>query len=298
LPTVVHISNITPHTSRDPGASTGTVIPSTSPNGAYATAAGGTEYFMSSFECKATDCSLFPVGHGFHTISVWALTHTASLATATPTTKLQRQDLPSERFSQSPPMQQRGGYRPLGQSVGEPIAPLETNEPHGSQVVYADGHLWTSLNTAVAAGARSGVAYFIATPMITNGVLGASIANQGYISAEDASVAFPAIGVNNSGQGVVAMSLSGGGYYPSAAYARINEGGKQGPVTVAQAGSNPEDGFTCYDAFGDSDACRWGDYSASVAGPTGQIWSATEFIGNDARTALANWSTFVWRVTP
>jgi hypothetical protein len=44
--------------------------------------------------------------------------------------------------------------------------------------------------------------------------------------------------------------------------------------------------------------CRWGDYSASVAGSDGQIYSATQMISDDSRTFFANWSTFIWPTTP
>jgi hypothetical protein len=299
LPTVVHISNITPQTPRDPGATTGTVIPAKSPNANYDTSAGGTEYFMSSFECKLLDCSLFPVGHAFHTISVWALTNTSSLTHKRPDINLQRQDLPSERFAQSPEMTQKNGFRPLGQSVGAPINGLDTDEPHPTQVVFAAGKLWTGLNTAVAPGPRSGVAYFIARPSISGGRLGASIAKQGYVSAQNANVAYPSIGVNDAGVGVMALSLSGPTYYPSAAYIHVTSAGVSGAVIIAQRGFRPEDGFTCYKALvGPTDSCRWGDYSASIAAPNGTIWSGVEFIGNDPRTVLANWSTFIWPIRP
>ena len=58
-----------------------------------------------------------------------------------------------------------------------------------------------------------------------------------------------------------------------------------------EAGDPPEE-------EGNGANCRWGDYSASFALPTGEIWSATEFIGDNARTTFANWSTFVWPSRP
>jgi hypothetical protein len=88
--------------------------------------------------------------------------------------------------------------------------------------------------------------------------------------------------------------------YPSAGWTRFTGGGPEGAVRIARAGFKPEDGFTCYpevNSIGE-DVCRWGDYSASFALPTGEVWSATEFIGDNARTTFANWSTFIWPVTP
>ena len=70
------------------------------------------------------------------------------------------------------------------------------------------------------------------------------------------------------------------------------------PVQIVRGGFKPEDGFTCYEQEGFGPKCRWGDYSASFALPNGEIWSATEFIGDNARTTFANWSTFVWPFRP
>ena len=69
-------------------------------------------------------------------------------------------------------------------------------------------------------------------------------------------------------------------------------------MTIARNGFKPEDGFTCYAGRGLRAECRWGDYSASFALPSGEVWSAAEFIGDNSRTPVANWSTFVWPLRP
>ena len=64
-------------------------------------------------------------------------------------------------------------------------------------------------------------------------------------------------------------------------------------------GVGPADGFTGDPAQGAPDNVeRWGDYSAAVADSSGHIWLATEYIPNGPRTVLANWGTFVMRVSP
>ena len=63
-------------------------------------------------------------------------------------------------------------------------------------------------------------------------------------------------------------------------------------------GAAPEDGFTGYPVLGGDRAARWGDYSAAVADRSGAIWFANEYIPNAPRTVLANWGTFIGRVTP
>jgi len=95
------------------------------------------------------------------------------------------------------------------------------------------------------------------------------------------------------------MTLMGPNDYPSAAQIAIDAAGTNGPVEIVRQGFRPEDGFTCYEAFiGPGTMCRWGDYSASVAGSDGQIYSATQMISDDSRTFFANWSTFIWPTTP
>jgi hypothetical protein len=180
--------------------------------------------------------------------------------------------------------------------VGEENPEIEANDARMNQVVYAAGRLWGGVNTRVAPGDRDGIAWFQVKPRVSAKSVAGRIARQGYVAAkEDATfLTFPSIGVNDAGRGVVAYSFMGARYYPSAAQTHIDLDGLHGPVQIVRNGFKPEDGFSCYEAFGETEACRWGDYSASFAFPTGEVWSATEFIGDNARTTFANWSTFVW----
>lgn len=275
---------------------TASVQPATAPNGHYETARAGTEYFMSGFDCLPPDCRINP-GLG-NQITVWALTNTASLRSAHPHVRLSATTIDSETYGQPAPQMQRAGFRPLGQALGDPLPPVEANDTRMNQVVYADGHLWSGLNTIVAPGSRDGIAWFRVRPSVASPDVSARIARQGYVAARDAYTSFPSIGVDDSGRGVIAYSLMGRSYYPSAAWTRISNHGTSSTVKVARSGFRPEDGFTCYPQSyppgTPPPSCRWGDYSASFALPTGEVWSATEFIGDDARTPSANWSTFIW----
>jgi hypothetical protein len=126
-------------------------------------------------------------------------------------------------------------------------------------------------------------------------------------------VAYPAVGVTKSGNGVIAMTLMGPGYYPSAAYASIDKTGA-GAIQIAAAGLGPQDGFTNYAAFvGDPPRERWGDYGAAVADGK-NVWIASEYIGQTCtlaqyltgaigscggtRSSLANWGTRISQITP
>jgi hypothetical protein len=293
--TLVHFSNL--------GTDTASIQPATSPAGHFATGTGGTEYFMAGFDCIPPDCAVRPTPD--NRVTVWALTNTSSLATATPALSLTSKTLDSESYMSPPPQKQRQGTLVFGADPTEnpdgKASLVDTNDTRMNQVVYADGKLWSAINTEVNPGGRTGIAYFILDPSVANGSVDATIAKQGYIAASNANVSFPSVGVNQAGLGVVAFSLMGPTIYPSAAYQLIGTGGTSGPINVARVGFRPEDGFTCYEnpVTGLPDptsTCRWGDYSASFALPDGSVWSAAEYIGDGPRTTFANWSTFVWPI--
>ena len=295
LGSVVHLSGIT-HSSGE--RTTGSVQPAASPDGVYDTRENGTEYFMSGFDClTSAACAIAP--GTFDQITTWALTNTRSLGTMHPHVQLSHIDLTVGRYASPVPQLQKDGPRPLGTLAGEPVGVVNANDSRMNQVVLADGLLWSGISTAVNPGPRDGIEYFVVRPTVSNSTVGASIRTQGYVAAANAFLSFPSVGVNGNGRGVIAMSLMGPNIYPSAAQIAIDASGTSGPVEIVRKGYRPEDGFTCYEAFvGPDPQCRWGDYSASVAGADGRIYSATEMVGDNPRTFFANWSTFVWPTRP
>jgi hypothetical protein len=283
----------------EPGTEfTGTLQPATTPSGRYETAQQGTEYFMSAQDCEPPDCHVDPDSLE-NTIHVWAITHTRTLRSAHPDLELFDRTVDSEVYGSPIPQRQKDGPHPLGESHNEPVPPVEANDARMNQVVYAAGRLWGGVNTIVRPGPRDGIAWFSVNLSVTSSSVQASIANQGYVAGRDRGsfVSFPSIGVNDAGNGVIAYSLMGDRFYPSAAQTGISRRGLTSGVQIVRNGFKPEDGFTCYEEEGFGPNCRWGDYSASFALPTGEIWSATEMIGDNARTQFANWSTFVWPTT-
>ncbi len=278
----------------------------------------GTEYFLSSLDFfSQLD----------NRIAVWALTNTSLLGTShDDQVTLTHTVLRSETYGFPPDALQKSGPTPLAdliQALGDPAQSLEKlagNDDRMNQVVFADGLLWSGVNTIVQTKngpARVGAAYFIVQPGFEHGHLAARIQTQGYVSVAGESVLYPSIGVNTKGEAVLAVTLSGPDFFPSAAYAVIDEYGHVGKVHIAGAGVGPEDGFTGYNSptvvgVVGNGTSRWGDYSAAVAGPNGTIWIANEYIGQtcgDAqffsdftcggtRTVLANWGTFISNVDP
>ena len=111
----------------------------------------------------------------------------------------------------------------------------------------------------------------------------------------------------------MAFTLVGRDFYPSAAFASINESGV-GPIQVAAGGLGPADGFTGTAVYNapNPPRPRWGDYGAAVVDGS-NIWIASEYIAQTCdldtyiatgascggtRTALGNWATRITEVNP
>jgi hypothetical protein len=274
-----------------------TIQPATTPNGAYETANNGTAYFMSP-----TDWGVGPaLGTRANRLVVWALTGTRTLGTTAPSLSLSFVATPSEVYAQPPNATQRPGPRPLGDLLHDPMELLATNDDRLNQVVFAAGHLWAGINTAVklpTGATTTGLAWFAVAPSDPTGTLSAAVSKQGYLAVSGESVMFPSIGVTGAGHAVMAFSITSPSRFPSAAYAPLSLTTGAGAVRIAGAGTQPDDGFTGYKEFGGVGVGRWGDYSAAVADTAGHVFMAAEYIPNGPRTDFANWGTFVFQVTP
>ncbi|MBO0812868.1 MAG: hypothetical protein J2P23_12595 [Microlunatus sp.] len=273
------------------------VQPATSPSaGQWATAANGTEYFLSALEFT---------GGLDNRIATWALTNTASLATPNQNAQLSHVVITSEVYGAPPSASQRRGPTPLADALKyNKLELVNSNDDRMNQVVYAAGRLWSGLNTREqghTGATNAGIAYFVVTPNVGSGGLSATIANQGYVAVDGNNVLFPAIGVNDSGAAVLVFSLVGPSYYPSAAMVHLSpDGSINSGVQIIQGGTKPDDGFSGYPAEGGAGIGRWGDYSAAVADSSGRVWVATEYIPGTFGFPpyLANWGTFIASVTP
>src|SRR5207302_3054500 len=108
---------------------------------------------------------------------------------------------------------------------------------------------------------------------------GPALVNQGYLAVSQNNVDYPAIAVTPQGKGVMAFTLVGRDFFPSAAFASIDAGGV-GAVQVAAQGVGPADGFsgTAVFNFPNPPRPRWGDYGMAVF-DSGNVWLASEYIG-------------------
>jgi hypothetical protein len=270
------------------------VQPAIAATGQSTAANNGTEYFLSSLDFNGTVDNR---------LTIWAMTNTKSLANASPNVSFKHKVFTVTAYAQPPSATQKSGPRPLGSSLGEPLERLETNDDRLQQVYYANGKLFSALNTAILVSGggspKAGIAYFILTPTASSTSVGASVVKQGYITVAGQHVMFPSFAVSNGGSGVIGFSMSGPSYFPSAAYVTVSGTTIGGSVHLARAGKVPEDGFSGYRAFGGDGVARWGDYSAAFISPGGQVWFATEYIPDPnvrPRTQFTNWGTFISRV--
>jgi hypothetical protein len=308
-----------------------TVWPATSPVGQYSTAQGGTEFFLSTI-----------AGDGLETgnttgtarkIGLWALTNTSSLNSATPALSMRSRLINSATYVFPPLSDQQTGDFPLGQCINDTTIPTQfgpgcwqllfEEEPEHDEVIstpdsldtrmqqtwYVNGDLWGSAGTAVNVNGeiKAGIVWFRVRPVLNNNNIAGAVQRQGYLALADNNLSMPAITMTTSGEGAIAFTVMGEDHHPAAAYARIDDKGRVGPIQVAAAGVGVDDGFTSYKAFvGDPPRTRWGDYGAAVTDGN-DIWLASEYIAQTCtlnewltgaigscggtRTALGNWAT-------
>lgn len=297
-----------------------TVWPSESPDGQFATANHGTEYFMSSTAAGEAN------GNGTSSqLVVWTLSNTSSITALTSNVNLANAILPVKAYTIPQPATQKTGDFPLGQCLNAPtcapnllggtdpfapeqISTLDSNDTRMQQVVYAHGRIWSALDTGLLINgvASAGIETFVVNPTAQS----PKLTSNSYYGVFNANLTYPAIAVTSAGQGVMAFTLVGPNNFPTAAYAIITEHSISN-VHIAGAGKGPQDGFSGYLAFNNPARPRWGDYGAAVA-IGNHIWFASEYIGqtctlatylatsftcNSTRGALGNWDTRISRVS-
>jgi hypothetical protein len=326
----------------DNGNSGFTLWPAQSPGtSSYDTSQGGTEYFMSSNAAdEAHGDGTTPGPGASEQLLVWALTNTSSLNGGAPSVTLSHDTLKVGKYAIPPKSEQKPGDFPLGQCINDttmetPFGPgcwqflllnepahdeveqhLDSNDTRMQQVTYANGKLWGALDTALTLGGvnKAGIEYFIVKPSSSATQVKAKLDMSGYLGLDNNNLTYPAIGVTPSGRGVMAFTVVGNDYYPSAGYAGIDAKVGAGDVHDAAPGLGPQDGFTGYKAFvGDPPRPRWGDYGAAAVDGN-SVWIASEYIGQTCtlaqyvstpfgscggtRVTLGNWDTRISKVTP
>jgi hypothetical protein len=253
----------------------------------------GVEFFLSALQFGSPPYQLLD-----NRIAVWALGNTRSLTTNSPKLSLTFEVIPSETYGQPNPAQQKPGPIPLGTALGESLEFINTNDDRMNQVVYANGVLYSGVNTIIGDGSRTGIAWFGVKPQFNHGAVSGKVVQQGYIAVKGENVIYPslAFGGQDQNQGALVFTLVGPDYFPSAAFVKLGEDGTSA-VHIAANGTAPDDGFSGYVFYSGGNVGRWGDYSAAVSDGN-SVWLATEYIPNLPRTSLANWGTSIIKLNP
>jgi hypothetical protein len=283
----------------------------TAPGSLPSDLSSGSEWFLSALDFRGTSDNR---------IAVWQARNTSSLESNNPQVSFRApvpssgvapvKILKSQPYGQPPTARQdKPGSRPLAGLISNlfhlslPQPRLNTNDDRMQQVVYARATLWGAMNTAVTTSdgfKRSGIAYYNVD--VSRGISLARMKRQGYISVESGDLMFPAITINAQNRGIVAFTLSGVSYFPSAAFVVFNQYGSFGAIHMAGQGQLPADGFTGYTVFdpGDKGVERWGDYNAAAPqfDSSGKLWFAVENVLRGPRSQLANWTTTVGSIKP
>jgi len=263
----------------------------------WITANGGTEYFVGALEFGKKPFQLD------NRIAVWALTNTSSLNTRHPDVHLSNTVISSEVYGAPAAIVQPNGPTPLANSLKEHEDLLDGGDDRMQVAVWAHGHLWAAADSTVktpTGSSQVGEVYYMIDPTITASGVTASVAKQGYVSVDGNSVTRPSLAVTSAGKVVLGGTLVGPNYYPSTEYTTFDDSATSAPtaVHVVAAGTVPSDGFSGYYSEGGFGVARWGDYAfAAVDG--NDVWVANEYIPGLVQGAdLANWGTFVTKVTP
>jgi hypothetical protein len=319
-----------------------TVWPAVSPAGQTSNEANGTEYLLSTIAGDGSETGN-PTGTA-RRIGLWALTNTQSLDSASPSLGITSRLINSQTYVYPPRADQKPGSIPLADCINNTTTPtiygpgcwqllfvgepahdevevhIDSNDTRMQQTWYVNGMLWGAADTAVWVNGelKAGVAWFAVQPKINGaGKVEGQVKKQGYLALANNNLTYPALAMGADGKGVMAFTVLGEDYYPSAGYALIGRDGSVGPVHVAAAGLGPDDGFTGYNAF-EYYRPRWGDYGAAVTDGS-SIWIASEYIGQTCtyaeyypnppstagfgscggtRTSLANWGTRISKLNP
>jgi hypothetical protein len=272
--------------------------PANSPSASdWITTNGGTEYFVGALEFGKKPFQLD------NRIAVWALTNTSSLNTRHPSVHLSNTVISSEVYGFPGSIVQPNGPTPLANSLKEHENLLDGGDDRMQVAVWAHGHLWAAADSIVktpTGSSQVGEVYYMIDPTASATGVTASIVKQGYVSVNGNSVTRPSLAVTSAGKVVLGGTLVGPDYYASTEYTTFDDSATSAPtaVHVVAAGTVPSDGFSGYYSEGGFGVARWGDYAfAAVDG--NDVWVANEYIPGLVQGAdLANWGTFITKVTP
>jgi hypothetical protein len=132
----------------------------------------GAEYFLSALQFIDTFDNR---------IAVWAITNTKSLNSKHPNLTLSFDVIQSETYGQPNPANRKAGEIPLGALLGEPEGQLNTNDDRMNQVVFANGVLYSGVNSLLKmlGAEHQGLAWFGVRPSFQGSTLKGNVVTQG-----------------------------------------------------------------------------------------------------------------------
>jgi hypothetical protein len=337
LPTSITVTQFDTATLAPGGKPGFTIWPTQSSPDQFDADNGGTEFFLSSTAADEAQCPSEAQGCSGSGMSdnilLWSLTNTSSLNSPSPALTLSNTAITVDPYAIPPKSNQPNhGDWPQGQCLNIPacataillgvpdpftevISHPDSNDTRMQQATYANGKVWGALDTDVLVNNvhKAGIEYFVVNPNAGNLVL------QGTLALAGNNLTYPAIGVTDSGRGVMAFTVIGDDHFASAGYTSLDANVGAGDIHIIAEGQGLDDGFTGYKAqvFPNPVRTRWGDYgAAAVVGNT--VWIASEYIAQSCtlaqwlqvnsagfigtcgstRGALGNWSTHISNLTP
>ena len=171
---------------------------------------------------------------------------------------------------------------------------LEPNDMRLGQVQYANGRLYSTLETSLTVGndptVVDGTAWFQVDPKALK------VTRQGYVAVGGTNLLMPSL-VSSGNTLLMGFSATSPSLDPSTGYAISKNGGKTWSGALTGLGSGPHVSFS-----GNQPGYlrrRWGDYSRIAMDPAnGDVWFADEYVPGGAAGAdqVDNWGTRVWQV--
>jgi len=163
---------------------------------------------------------------------------------------------------------------------------IDTSDTRLMNVVYRAGALWTVHTVQSPGTVKTEVAWYRIDPSA------GTVLSQGRISDPTRWYYYPSIGVNANGDAAVGMSGSSaaefaGGYYTARRF--TDPAGTMQPASLLKAGEQ-----SYFKTLSGTDN-RWGDYSATVVDPNGNLrfWTIQEYaMTADPASGESRWGTW------
>ncbi|CAI5464918.1 unnamed protein product [Closterium sp. Yama58-4] len=161
----------------------------------------------------------FPLPHT--SLALWSLSDTSSLMLPHPTLRLRYSIIDTPAYYDSDYAKQKPGPPPYD-------TPQDVVPPTSTSVAWFKGHVWMAFPSGYSLDPTSvpSVALVKLRPILRGKRSFPTLVSKfGIYGVPGQSLLSPVIGFNSKGQGILAATLIGSEYFPTAAYVRINQKG-------------------------------------------------------------------------